>query len=197
MLGWPIDRGLVWFFGVFNGGFRLATRGYSFVVSLFLRGSLAALILYVGLLYLTYDTFTKTPAGFIPTQDMGYLLANVQLPDSVSLERTKATLDRCEKIARDTPGIRFTQAITGQSLLLSANGSNFGSMFCIFDPVRPASRPASQRVRTRVPGGPQGAVRPARRGGEQPRRRSPTGRSGLSSARSARPCSCGRSTAKA
>ena len=65
---------------------------------------------------------------------MGYLLANVQLSDSVSLERTKAIMDKCEQIARYTPGIRFTQAITGQSLLLSANGSNFGSMFCIFDP---------------------------------------------------------------
>ena len=134
VLGWPIDRFLVWFFGVFNGAFRLATRGYSFIVSLFLRGAFAALLLYGGLLYLTYDLFTHTPSGFIPTQDMGYLLANVQLTDSTSLEKTKAVLDKCERIARDTPGIRFTQAITGQSLLLSANGSNFGSMFCIFDP---------------------------------------------------------------
>jgi multidrug efflux pump subunit AcrB len=134
VLGWPVDRFLVWFFGLFNAGFRMATRGYSFIVSLFLRGSVAALVLYGGLLYLTYDLFGKTPAGFIPTQDMGYLLANVQLTDSVSLERTKATNDLCEQIARDTPGIRFTQAVTGQSLLLSANGSNFGSMFCIFDP---------------------------------------------------------------
>jgi multidrug efflux pump subunit AcrB len=133
-LGWGLDRALVWFFGVFNNGFRLATKGYSFVVSLFLKGSVAALILYGGLLYLTYDRIAKTPAGFIPTQDMGYLLANVQLSDSVSLERTKATLDKCERIARDTPGVRFTQAVTGQSMLLSANGSNFGSMFCIFDP---------------------------------------------------------------
>ena len=133
VLGWPADRFLVWFFGVFNGGFRLATKGYSFIVSLFLKGALATLLLYGGLLYLTYDLFNKTPSGFIPTQDMGYLLANVQLSDSVSLERTKSINDRCEQIAQSTPGIRFTQAVTGQSLLLSANGSNFGSMFCIFD----------------------------------------------------------------
>ena len=42
VMGWPIDRFLAWFFRVFNEGFRLATRGYSFIVSLFLRGSLAA-----------------------------------------------------------------------------------------------------------------------------------------------------------
>ena len=134
VLGWPVDRFLVWFFGVFNAGFRLATRGYSRLVSLFLRGSLAALILYGGLIYLTFHLFQETPKGFIPTQDMGYLLANVQLSDSVSIERTKEVMDRCEQIAKTTPGIRHTQAMTGQSLLLSANGSNFGSMFCILDP---------------------------------------------------------------
>ena len=134
MLGWIVDLFLVKFFGLFNAAFRVATRGYSFIVSIFLRGSLAALVLYGGLLYLTADLFKKTPAGFIPTQDMGYLLANVQLPDSMSLEHTKAVLDRCERIAAETPGIKFTQAITGQSLLLSATGSNFGSMFCIFEP---------------------------------------------------------------
>src|SRR5206468_11793023 len=77
--------------------------------------------------------FVRTPAGFIPTQDMGYLLCNVQLADSVSLERTREVMDRCERIAKATPGIKHTQAMTGQSLLLSANGSNFGSMFCILD----------------------------------------------------------------
>ena len=64
---------------------------------------------------------------------MGYLLVNVQLPDSASLERTRRRMDQIEKIARTVPGIRFTQAMTGQSLLLSANGSNFGSMFFILD----------------------------------------------------------------
>ncbi len=142
VLGWGADRAIVWFFGLFNKGFQMATKGYSFIVSLFLKGSLAALILYGGLLYLTYDRIMKTPAGFIPTQDMGYLLSNVQLSDSVSLERTKQTLDKCERIAKFTPGIRFTQAITGQSLLLSANGSNFGSMFCIFDPFDKRHNPS-------------------------------------------------------
>ncbi len=129
-----IDRGLVWFFGIFNATFRLATAGYSKIVGMMLRTSFIIIILYGGLLYLTQTVFKSTPSGFIPTQDMGYLLANVQLPDSTSLERTMEIMDRCEQIAKSTPGILHTQAITGQSLLLSANGSNFGSMFCIFKP---------------------------------------------------------------
>ena len=91
------------------------------------------LIVYGGLLGLTYSGFMNTPAGFIPSQDMGYLLVNVQLPDSASAERTKAVLDKIEQIARKTPGVKYTQSIAGQSLLLSAYGSNFGSMFIILD----------------------------------------------------------------
>jgi multidrug efflux pump subunit AcrB len=45
------------------------------------------LLMYVGLLYLTYHTMTTAPTGFIPEQDQGYLLVNVQLPDSASRER--------------------------------------------------------------------------------------------------------------
>ena len=148
LLGWVVDPCLVWFFGVFNAGFRLATRGYSRLVGLFLKGSVAALMVYGGLLYLTFDRFQKTPAGFIPTQDMGYLLANVQLPDSYSLEETRRVLDMCERIAKTTDGVLFTQAVTGQSLLLSANGSNFGSMFCILDPFEKRRYPQlySERV---------------------------------------------------
>ena len=50
------------------------------------------MLVYVGLLGLTYFGFTSVPAGFIPTQDKGYLLVNVQLPDSASLQRTQEAM---------------------------------------------------------------------------------------------------------
>ena len=141
-IGLILDRILVWFFGVFNAGFRLATAGYTRVVGGLLRASVFSVALYGGLLALTYGIFQTTPMGFIPSQDMGYLLVNVQMPDSTSLERTKEVMNRCEQIARSTPGILHTQANTGQSLLLSATGSNFGSMFCIFAPFDERREPA-------------------------------------------------------
>ena len=49
------------------------------------------LLVYGGLLCLTYWGFTHTPTGFIPQQDKGYLLVNVQLPDAASVARTAAT----------------------------------------------------------------------------------------------------------
>jgi multidrug efflux pump len=71
----------------------------------------------------------ETPKGFIPSQDMGYLFVNVQLPDSASSERTDAVMRQLQDIALHTPGIRHAAAIRGQSFVLSANGSNFGTMF--------------------------------------------------------------------
>ncbi len=77
--------------------------------------------------------FTGTPRGFIPSQDMGYLLVNVQLPDSASLERTQKVLDRINTIGHEVPGVNATVGISGQSLLLNAFGSNFGTMFMTLD----------------------------------------------------------------
>ncbi|WP_435016750.1 efflux RND transporter permease subunit [Tundrisphaera sp. TA3] len=136
--GWAIgigfDKLLVWFFGIFNRGFNLATDLYTWTVGILLRLAAVSLVGYVALLALTYVEFKRAPSGFIPSQDMGYLLCNVQLIDSTSNERTKEVMDRIEAIAKKMPGVRHTQAITGQSLLLGANGSNFGSMFCVLDP---------------------------------------------------------------
>ena len=65
--------------------------------------------------------FARTPTGFIPQQDKGYLLVNVQLPDASSLERTEAVMRRLEEIALETEGVHHTVALTGQSILLGAN----------------------------------------------------------------------------
>ena len=64
---------------------------------------------------------------------MGYLLVNVQFPDSAALERTQAVLDRINEIAHEIPGVNATVGICGQSILLNAFGSNFGTMFVTLD----------------------------------------------------------------
>jgi multidrug efflux pump len=78
--------------------------------------------------------FTGVPRGFIPSQDMGYLLINIQLPDSASLERTKAVISKINKISHKVDGINATVGIAGQSLLMNAYGSNFGTMFITLKP---------------------------------------------------------------
>ena len=59
----------------------------------------------------------NTPRGFIPSQDMGYLLVNIQLPDSASLERTQNVIVKMEEIAHKIKGVDATVGVAGQSLL--------------------------------------------------------------------------------
>lgn len=124
----------------FNWAFNWVTRGYVGTVGLMLRGSIVALIVYGGLLYLTYATFQQTPTGFIPSQDKGYLLVNIRLPDSASLERTSRVMQRIEEFAGKTPGVKHTVAIAGQSILLGAGAPNFGSMYVMLDEFHERAR---------------------------------------------------------
>jgi hydrophobe/amphiphile efflux-1 (HAE1) family protein len=124
-----LDATLGWFFRLFNWGFTQSTGLYVRAVGMLLRTSLIALVIYGGLLYLTYRGFAMAPTGFIPEQDKGYLLVNVQLPDGASVERTQAVMRRVEALAHQTDGVAHTVAISGQSLLLGANAPNFGSMY--------------------------------------------------------------------
>jgi multidrug efflux pump len=132
-VGWfagrPLNRLLGIVFQSFNRAFARATAGYVRLVGGILRVSTVALVVYAGLLATTYWGFNLTPRGFIPAQDMGYLMINVQLPDSASMGRTEQVMRRLEQIALSTPGIRHTTGICGQSFVLNAAGSNFGSMF--------------------------------------------------------------------
>jgi multidrug efflux pump len=138
LAGWLVSRPLNVFLGVFfrlfNRGFRKTTDGYTWLVGGLVRVSAIVLLLYGGLLGLTYWRFTETSHGFVPSQDMGYLLISVQLPDSASIERTAQVMSRVEETARGTPGIRHVTGIVGTSFVLGTSASNFGSMFINLNP---------------------------------------------------------------
>jgi multidrug efflux pump subunit AcrB len=136
VVGRPLNRLLGWIFRGFNAGFARATGGYVRAVGGLLRVSAIALLVYGGLLALTYYGFANSPKGFIPAQDKGYLLVNVQLPDSASVQRTEQVMRRIEAIALHTPGVNHTVAVAGQSILLNANAPNFGAMFLMLDDFR-------------------------------------------------------------
>ncbi len=128
-LTWLLDLTLGWFFKLFNGVFRLGTGAYVRAVGGLLRISAITLAVYGGLLLLTYYAFVHVPTGFVPQQDKGYLLLNVQLPDSASVQRTREAMAMIEDIARENKGVEHTVGISGQSLLLNANAPNLGSMY--------------------------------------------------------------------
>jgi len=144
LAGWvlskPLNQALGRFFDLFNRGFTATAGLYSRLVGGMLRVFVLVFLVYAGLLFLTYHKFLGTPRGFIPAQDMGYMLVNIQLPDSAALERTERVIRQINEIATRTPGVSATVGITGQSLLLNAYGSNFGTMFITLDEFK--NRPA-------------------------------------------------------
>ncbi|HEV8069434.1 MAG TPA: efflux RND transporter permease subunit [Planctomycetaceae bacterium] len=131
--GLLLNRGLKGFFVLFNRGFARTTRLYTGLVGGLVRVSAIVLLVYVGLLGVTYWSIGATPKGFIPLQDMGYLICSVQLPDASSKERTEEVMARLVAIARKVPGVMHVTGVTGQSFVLNAFGSNFGSMFVNLD----------------------------------------------------------------
>jgi hydrophobe/amphiphile efflux-1 (HAE1) family protein len=128
-----LHLGLGWFFRLFNWTFRRAANGYTRVVGLALRGSVLVLVVYGGLMALTWVGFTSLPTGYIPLQDQGKMYVAVQLPDAASHERTEAVMDHITTILQETPGIQHITAVVGQSFTLQANGSNFGNCFCTLE----------------------------------------------------------------
>ena len=128
-----IDFLFGWFFWLFNATFRVSTRAYISIVGRMLRVPSLVLIVYGGLLYLTYWGFQQLPSGFIPSQDKGYFLAGIQLPDSSSAMRTREVVARIEQIALSIPGIKNVNSVAGNAFVLSAYGSNFGTMFIILE----------------------------------------------------------------
>jgi hydrophobe/amphiphile efflux-1 (HAE1) family protein len=125
---------LGWFFRLFNWAFHAGTAAYARVVGVTLRFSVVALVVYAGLLGLTTWLFSRYPVGFIPQQDQGWLLVNVQLPDAASVQRTQEVMKRVDVLTRQTPGVAHTLSISGQSILMMTNSPNFASMFVVLDP---------------------------------------------------------------
>jgi multidrug efflux pump len=131
--GRTLDAVLGWFFRLFNAAFRRSTAAYTGVVGRLLRASSLVLVVYGGLLGLTWWTSHRLPTGYIPNQDQGRFYVAVQLPDAASLERTQAVVDRIQKLIQAQPGIAHVTEIAGQSFTLNANGSNFGQFFVSFE----------------------------------------------------------------
>jgi multidrug efflux pump subunit AcrB len=144
LLGWfvirPVNAVLGWIFRGFNRAFDRMTGLYGWTVGKVLRLSAIMLVVYVGLLALTYWEFTTTPVGFIPEQDKGYLILNVQLPDSASSERTREVMAQIEELALGAPGVEHTVGISGRSLILGANAPNLGSMYVMLKPFEERNR---------------------------------------------------------
>ncbi|TSA34775.1 MAG: multidrug efflux RND transporter permease subunit [Verrucomicrobiaceae bacterium] len=128
-----LDGALGWFFRGFNAIFEKVAEKYGGGVARLTRMTALISAIYLGLLVLTGFGFLKTPVGFIPQQDKGYLIANVQLPDASTINRTRAVSAMADEILRKTHGVAHTLVINGMSVVSGANLPNAATIFVILD----------------------------------------------------------------
>ncbi len=129
-----MEKLLGWFFHPFNRIFGWAGGKYSIGVAKVLRKSAVALVIYVGLVFLTGWSFNKMPTGFVPTQDKQYLVAFAQLPDAASLDRTEAVIRRMSEIGLKQPGVESAVAFPGLSINGFSVAPNAGIVFFCLKP---------------------------------------------------------------
>ncbi|MDQ7782485.1 MAG: multidrug efflux RND transporter permease subunit [Desulfomonilaceae bacterium] len=121
------------FFRGFNTVFDSTTTWYTRIVSAGVRRIGIMMVLFAGLVALGVVTFQKVPTGFLPLEDDGLVLVNVQLPDGAALHRTYETVEKVGKIITQTEGVAGWGALVGYSMIDSSR-SNLATFFV---PLKP------------------------------------------------------------
>ncbi len=129
------------FYDQFNKVFDVATVRYMAVTGYFTRRIVLSMASLGVVAIMMSGLFGLVPGGFVPEEDQGYFLVNVQLPDAASLERTDRVVARIENILGNIEGIDSVTAVGGYSLLTGSLASNTGFFFVSLKPWAERGRP--------------------------------------------------------
>lgn len=122
-----------WYRG-FLAGFSRLTSSYSRGVAWLLR-RLLVLVMVFGLWTAALGLgLISTPTAFVPSEDKGVLLVNVQLPDASSINRTRDAIEKVRQLISADHTVESVTAITGYSVLTGALSSNGGTLFVVLRP---------------------------------------------------------------
>ncbi len=129
----------------FNLGLEKTTNAYLGVTRLAIRRAALAVILFAGMAGLAVYGMGKLPSGFVPQEDEGYCMVNVQLPDGSSLQRTRTVLNEINQIVSQVAGTSDFLTIAGYSIIDGAASSNTGFLVVTFDPWSERKSPELQQ----------------------------------------------------
>ncbi len=138
-LMWPVHT----FFRIFNWSFEKLSAGYGWFVGRMVRIAVVMLLIYAGVIVYGMNEFRKTPIGFIPQLDAGYLITVTQLPPAASLDRTDAVNRRAVELALDTPGVAHAANFVGFSGATRTNAPNAGAVFVVLKPFEERAKDPS------------------------------------------------------
>ncbi|SFQ39219.1 efflux RND transporter permease subunit [Variovorax sp. 770b2] len=115
------------FFGWFNRGFSRTAKGYESIVARILRRAARYLIIYVAIIGAVAYTYTHLPSSFLPEEDQGNIIVNVQLPPGATQERALAVMQQVEGFILKQPEVQSMVGVMGFSF--SGQGQNAGLAF--------------------------------------------------------------------
>lgn len=116
-------------FKAFNRGLDKVTAGYGKAAGFLVKKAILLIGFFVVALGAVAFFGKTTSTAFVPQEDKGILLVNVQLPDSASLERTEDVTERLVAIVDQEPGIDGVTMVNGYSFMTGASASNGASLF--------------------------------------------------------------------
>ncbi len=122
-----------WFNRNFNAIFGWVTDQYRLVISQLVRFAPLSLAGFALIMVVTYFLLQKVPTGFLPLEDNGFFVTNIQLPDAASQERTVEVVNRVADIMTNTDGVSFNTGLPGFSII-AGNGSNKATVFATLQP---------------------------------------------------------------
>ncbi|MEM9385221.1 MAG: multidrug efflux RND transporter permease subunit [Pseudomonadota bacterium] len=129
---WDIVLGPV--FKLFNVAFGALERAYAGLIGVVTRQSVLMVLVFLGLLAGTFYMLQRTPEGFIPEQDQGYLIVAVELPKGASLQRTDAVVAEAVERILEVPGAAHAVSFVGFSGATFSNASNAAAIFVPMEP---------------------------------------------------------------
>ena len=115
------------FFGVFNRIFLRTSTSYQSGVTRMLKNTGRYMALYGVIILCVVWMAQRMPTSFLPAEDQGYLLTNVQLPPAASAARTLDVIKQAEQYFFKQPGTADVVSVTGFSF--SGSGQNGGLLF--------------------------------------------------------------------
>ena len=118
------------FFGWFNRKFDAATERYGRGVSMLTRRTGLVMLVYLGIVVLTGIGFSSLPTGFLPDEDQGFIISDIQTPPTASSQRTDAAIEVIENHYGQNPAVENVVGIRGFSF--SGQGPNAGLAFITF-----------------------------------------------------------------
>ncbi|MEO8268327.1 MAG: multidrug efflux RND transporter permease subunit [Aureliella sp.] len=129
----------------FNKVFGWIEAGYVYCIGGLLHAWPIVLVVFALTLGGTLWWYRQVPTGFLPTEDQGYLITAIQLPDAASQDRTRQVIERMNAILADQPGVETWFTLGGLSLLEGSQSSNAATMFIALKDWGERTKPGLQQ----------------------------------------------------